>query len=181
MQLTTDTPVEAGCQPQLVPAQDAGTATSTASAALLALAYPPDTSHPGWLVSGLDTATGDIVFRFDTGTTEWDNLTAERGLRRHGYVSLAGLLHEGWTPLPDTGHSTHLLPAVPPGDHDRWSAGDGLGVLVQGVQERAPVVGRLAVGMGPRLLARPGAGPERGVVAGPGAVGDADGVPPAAR
>ncbi|WP_049650796.1 hypothetical protein [Kitasatospora sp. MY 5-36] len=96
-------------------------AADQAHAALLAVAYPPNASHPGWLVSGLDPATGDIAFRFDTATTEWDQPAVEAQLRHHGYTSMAGLLHEDWTPLPDdAGLSTHLLDARPPGHRDTW-------------------------------------------------------------
>uniref|UniRef100_UPI002F906CF3 hypothetical protein n=1 Tax=Kitasatospora sp. NBC_01519 TaxID=2903576 RepID=UPI002F906CF3 len=102
------------------PVLEALRAARKASAALLAVAYPPNTSHPGWLVSGLDPVTGDIVFRFDTSTTRWNGPAVERELRRRGYASMAGLLHDEWTPLPDTGRTTHLLPTPPPDHDDHW-------------------------------------------------------------
>ncbi|MEU1286656.1 hypothetical protein [Kitasatospora sp. NPDC005856] len=95
-------------------------AAREAHAALLAVASPPNTSHPGWLVSALDPTTGDIAFRFDTGTTHWDTPAAEGELHRRGHVSIAALLHQDWTPLPDTAHTTHLLPTPPPDHHDHW-------------------------------------------------------------
>ncbi|WP_033354844.1 hypothetical protein [Kitasatospora aureofaciens] len=95
-------------------------AAREAGAPLLALAYPSRTPGGSWHVTVLETATDDVRFDFPTGSAQWAPAAVEREFRRRGYDSLAGMLHQEWTQLIDTGRSTHLF-TDPHAQDDRWS------------------------------------------------------------
>ncbi|MQS18152.1 hypothetical protein F7Q99_39720 [Streptomyces kaniharaensis] len=93
-------------------------AAREAGAPLLALAYPPQQSGASWHVTALEAATSDVRFGFHSGSPEWDRQAVEREFRRRGYDSLAGMLRQEWTELPDGGRCTHLF--SDPHDPDDW-------------------------------------------------------------
>lgn len=102
----------------LSPAADAALAAARrAQAPLFALSYPPTVPRACWLVSVLETDTGDVRFDFPVFGGAWDRVLAERELRRRGYDSLPGLLDREWTELSDKGLSAYLFPRPQDDDH----------------------------------------------------------------